>query len=87
MYFRLLADKYDMDEIYYWRTADQNEVDFVLPYTEQPFAVEVKYSETAIRPSKYKKFEENYHDIPLYFAWIEPFNEDFFQKNYQLNHS
>jgi len=80
VYFRLLSDRYNMDDIYFWRTADQNEVDFVLPYTEQPFAVEVKYNETAIKPFKYKKFEKNYPDIPLHFAWMELFNEDFFRK-------
>jgi predicted AAA+ superfamily ATPase len=57
MYFRLLADRYDIDEINYWRTADQNEVDFVLPYIEQPFAVEAKYNETAVKPTNYKKFK------------------------------
>ncbi|MCL2726920.1 MAG: ATP-binding protein [Bacteroidales bacterium] len=80
VYFRTLADKYSTDDVYYWRTADQNEVDFVLPYPEQPYAVEVKYGETAIKTSKYKKFTENYPDIPLHFAYIEPFTEDFFRK-------
>jgi len=86
VYFRLLADRYDMDDINYWRTADQNEVDFVLPHIEQPFAVEAKYSETSVKPSKYKKFMENYPDIPLHFAWMEPFNEDFFRKIMSNNH-
>ena len=80
IYFKMLADRYPMDDIHYWRTADQNEVDFVLPYIDQPFAVEAKYSETAVRISKYKRFQENYPDIPLRFAWMEPFQEDFFRK-------
>ncbi|MDR0940857.1 MAG: ATP-binding protein, partial [Bacteroidales bacterium] len=29
--FSLLCEKYSCDEIYFWRTADNNEVDFVLP--------------------------------------------------------
>ena len=78
-FFRILADKYDMDNICYWRTADQNEVDFVLPYTEPPSAIEIKYSKTGVKPSKYKKFEENYPDIPLQFAYMDPFDEDFFR--------
>ena len=79
VYFRVLADRYPIDDIYYWRTADQNEVDFVLPYAEQPFAVEVKFSETAIKPSKYKKFNENYPDIPLHFASMELCDDNFFK--------
>jgi len=42
-------------------------------YAEQPYAVEAKYSKTAIKTSKYKKFKENYPDIPLHFAYIENF--------------
>jgi len=30
--------------------------------------------------TKYKKFQENYPDIPLRFAWMEPFNDDFFRR-------
>ena len=80
VYFRMLADHYDIDGINYWRTADRNEVDFVLPDLEQPFAVEIKYSDTAVKPSKYKKFMENYPEIPLNFAWMEPFDEIFFRR-------
>ena len=76
-YFRMLNDKYETDEINYWRTADRNEVDFVLPQIEHPFAVEVKYNETGIKQTKYKKFVENYPDIPLRFVSMEPFNENF----------
>jgi predicted AAA+ superfamily ATPase len=79
-FFRALADKYGRDEIYYWRTADNNEVDFVLPEIEAPFAVEAKYDELAIKPSKYKKFTETYPEIPLHYAWLYPFNENFFRR-------
>ena len=80
VFFRALADKYGRDEIYYWRTADNNEVDFVLPEIEVPFAVEAKYDESAIKPSKYKKFTEAYPEIPLHYAWLYPFNENFFRR-------
>ncbi len=86
MYFKLLADKYDVEEINYWRTTDGAEVDFVLPGVDQPFAVEVKFDEHAIKRSKYKKFEETYLDIPLHYAWMEPFNEDFFRRMYDTFH-
>ncbi|MDO6429648.1 DUF4143 domain-containing protein [Flavitalea sp. BT771] len=78
--FRALSDKYGWDNIYYWRTADGNEVDFILPEIGVPFAVEAKYDEAAIKPSKYKKFTETYPEIPLHFAWLYPFSEDFFRK-------
>ncbi|HET6252940.1 MAG TPA: ATP-binding protein [Puia sp.] len=78
--FRALSDKYGWNDIYYWRTADGNEVDFILPEIESPFAVEAKYDEAAIKASKYKKFMETYPEIPLHFAWLYPFNEDFFRR-------
>ena len=78
--FRALSDKYGWDDIYYWRTADNNEVDFVLAEMETPFAVEAKYDETAIKSSKYRKFTETYPDIPLHFAWLYPFNEGVFRR-------
>ena len=57
-----LIDKYGGDDIYYWRTADGNEVDFVLPEIETPFAVEAKYDEATIKSSKYNKFTEEFID-------------------------
>ena len=79
--FRLLYDKFGADEIFFWRTSDGNEVDFVLPHAEKPFAVEAKYDEALIKPSKYKKFMETYADIPLSYSWLSPFGEDFFRRN------
>ncbi|MCL1933836.1 MAG: ATP-binding protein [Candidatus Azobacteroides sp.] len=73
--YKLLSEKYGPDEILFWRTTDGNEVDFVLPYIESPFAVEVKFDKTSIRPNKYKKFTETYPDIPLSFRWLQPFEE------------
>jgi len=80
MFFRLLAEKMDWADINYWRTTDGNEVDFVLPnLLETPRAFEVKFDQALIKPNKYKKFTEAYLDMPLQFASIEPFNEDFFR--------
>ena len=78
--FGLLCQKYNTDEIRFWRTADDNEVDFVLPNIETPQAIECKYDVTQISLSKYKKFTENYPDIPLLFSSFLPFDEDFFRK-------
>ena len=80
MYFKLLVEKYGLDEVRYWRTADGNEVDFVMPNMEAPYAVEVKYDEVGIKPGKYKKFEETYPEYPLSFDWLRPFNEAFFRR-------
>ncbi len=77
--FRLLADLHPVDEIFFWRTADKNEVDFVLPLAATPHAIEAKLSMDKVLYSKYKKFTKTYSDLPLRFACMEPFSEDFFR--------
>ena len=81
LYFRLLLEKYSVDEISFWRTTEDNEVDFVLGHAEKPYSVEIKFDKGAIKEHKYKIFRETYPDIPLHFAWINPFDEDFFRRN------
>jgi predicted AAA+ superfamily ATPase len=71
-------EKYEIDDIFFWRTTECNEVDFVMSNIENPFAVEVKYNENVIKESKYRIFRENYPEIPLHFAYLEPFDEGFF---------
>jgi predicted AAA+ superfamily ATPase len=78
-YFRLLIEKYNRDDISFWRTSEGNEVDFVMSRIESPYAVEVKYSKKSIRESKYKIFKETYPSLPLHYAYMEPFDEDFFR--------
>lgn len=66
--FRLLSERYDQDQIKYWRTADGNEVDFVVETSYlKGFAVEVKFNEQEVKPNKYNKFSQNYPDFPLAF--------------------
>jgi predicted AAA+ superfamily ATPase len=79
-YFRLLADKYCFDDIFFWRTTDGNEVDFVMNRIEHPYATEVKFNKNVIRESKYNLFKETYPKIPLSFACMEPFDESFFKR-------
>ena len=68
--FRLLTERFDQDQIKYWRTADGNEVDFVVETSYlKGFAVEIKFSEQEVKPSKYNKFVQNYPDFPLEFWW------------------
>jgi predicted AAA+ superfamily ATPase len=57
---------YKEEEILYWRTADGNEVDFVMPDAEyKGRAIEVKFFAKEFRTSKYKKFAKTYLDLPI----------------------
>jgi uncharacterized protein len=68
--FRVLLERYEQDQIKYWRTADGNEVDFVVETQYlKGFALEVKFNEQEGKLSKYKKFIENYPNFPLEFWW------------------
>ena len=68
--FRLLGERYEQDQIKYWRTADGNEVDFVIETSYlKGFAIEVKFNEHEVKRNKYAKFCLNYPDFPLEFWW------------------
>lgn len=77
--FRILADKYGMESVYFWRTSAGNEIDFVLPDIEKPKAIEVKFDEAQVKPNKYKLFTDAYSEIPLKFVWFQPFGNNFFK--------
>jgi predicted AAA+ superfamily ATPase len=79
MIFRLLCEKHNTDDIFFWRTANGNEIDFILPQGVTPQAIECKVNADAINEIKYKKFTENYPHIPLSFYAMKPFQEDFFR--------
>jgi len=78
-YFKLLVEKHTLDDIAFWRTSDGNEVDFVMSRVAHPYAVEVKYNKNVIRENKYRVFKDAYPEIPLSFAYFEPFDEIFFR--------
>lgn len=68
--FRVLSEKYEEDQIKYWRTADGNEVDFIVETQYlKGFAIEIKFNEQEAKLSKYKKFNATYPDFPLEFWW------------------
>ena len=69
--YRSLTDQQSRDRIKFWRTADGNEVDFVLEENnKQGSAIEVKFNEAEANPKKYKKFTELYPDYPIrFFSW------------------
>lgn len=59
---------YREEEIKFWRTADQKEVDFVVNTPiDDPFALEVKFGSGNLNLKKYNKFTGAYPDIPLGF--------------------
>lgn len=72
--YRRLSELYTADQIKFWRTADGNEVDFVV--METAFggkSVESKFNTSEANPNKYKKFTEAYPQFPLEFrSWGDP---------------
>lgn len=73
--FLRLRDSYSIDQIKYWRTADGNELDFVVS-TEfgKGFAIESKFDEKSFSFSKYRKFTETYPEYPLSVKCYEVIN-------------
>lgn len=64
--FRKLLEKHEPDQVKFWRTADGNEVDFVVETSFQKgYAVEVKFQENESKLSKYKTFTTAYPVFPL----------------------
>ena len=61
-----LRDLKGLDSLYFWRTADGNEVDFIIEKDmDKGIAYEVKYSESQYKISKYKKFTNAYPGYEL----------------------
>ena len=69
--YRSLSDRLNRDQIKFWRTADGNEVDFVLEERDKGGkAIEVKFNEAEVNTRKYKKFTELYPNYPVqFFSW------------------
>jgi len=64
--FLRLIQFYHPEDIRFWRTADGNEVDFVIsPDNINGKAYEVKFNGCDFKFAKYKKFMENYPNISL----------------------
>ena len=73
--YRALLERYAMEDINFWRTTADNEVDFVLPNAQSSFSIEVKYSVGAAKASRYSKFNSTYPQIPLRFIEGFPLSE------------
>ena len=64
--YHRLVQIHPQEDIRFWRTADGNEVDFVVSSDyKSGKAYEVKSMEREFKPSRYKKFTENYPNINL----------------------
>lgn len=61
--FKKLLEKYELQDIKFWRTQNKNEVDFILE--KDKIAYEVKVRKDKFNPKKYKLFTENYSDFSL----------------------
>ncbi|PJA09901.1 MAG: AAA family ATPase, partial [Flavobacteriales bacterium CG_4_10_14_0_2_um_filter_32_8] len=64
--YNQLRIKHDSYLLKYWRTADGNEVDFVVEESfDNGYALEVKWDKSQFKPKKYKKFVSSYPNFPL----------------------
>lgn len=66
--FRQLIEKYWNDEIRFWRTTSGQEIDFII---DGKHAIEVKINPKQWKPSKYKKFFENYPSMDFRIATFD----------------
>lgn len=59
--FIRLRETYPLDEFFFWRTAEGNEIDFVVPKAGSTGeAIEIKYSDALFKPGKYRAFLASY---------------------------
>jgi predicted AAA+ superfamily ATPase len=64
--YNRLRKLYDGNDLHFWRTADDNEVDFVVEQgLNKGLAYEVKYSDVQFKVNKYNKFTTGYPDFTL----------------------
>lgn len=68
--FRIMKEQYTSDQIKFWRTADGNEVDFIIEKNfKTTMAIEIKFDASEVKISKYNKFMQAYPNIDLSFWW------------------
>jgi len=58
--FSELVKKYEKDSVYYWRTKDKKEIDFILRRKNKVLPMEVKLNFEQFNPSAIKYFTEKY---------------------------
>ncbi|HOY39883.1 MAG: ATP-binding protein [Bacteroidales bacterium] len=75
--YKALINHYDKDNVKHWRTADGDEVDFVVEAMYSKFAIEAKFNCKQFNPKKYARFNKFYPDIPISCkAYISDKNSD-----------
>jgi len=74
IFFKEFLFKEKINSIKYWRTINQNEVDFII---NEKHAFEIKFSEKLIKQSKYKLFKEKFPDIDLEFVTFNSLKEKY----------
>ena len=70
--FIRLRDKIEPKNLFFWRTAEGHEIDFII--SRQAFegeAIEIKYGDATYLPGKYKLFTTNYPGFPVSIRSIE----------------
>jgi len=66
-FFHLFLEEKYPDEIRFWRTTEEQEVDFIIDNT----AYEVKVNKKILKPSKYQLFQKKYPQIKLKIVGLE----------------
>lgn len=74
-FFRQLMENYYIDDINFWRTTGQNEVDFII---EGKKAFEIKTTLIEKQQNKYKIFTKSYPKIQLSFVTLSDKTSKFF---------
>lgn len=76
--FKRLSEKYYPDDLRFWRTTDNKEIDFVVNATDEKLAYEVKFSCIKRKNNAAKVFLENYPDFSFKTVSYD-FNDDCLQ--------
>lgn len=70
--FIRLREQFGADNIRYWRTADGNEIDFIITETlGKGKAIEIKFDEGNFIPSRYSKFTAGYPGYQLHHRSLQ----------------
>lgn len=73
-FFSQFRQMYNLEQLHYWRTADGQEIDFIVEENfEKGMAYEVKWSDINFKPKRYAKFLEAYPNFKLSWLSMEDF--------------
>lgn len=69
--FSDLVKTHGVQNIYYWRTMDKKEIDFILSHRDQIIPVEVKLNASHFSQTAIKYFAQNYNSVQTYCISLE----------------